>query len=299
MHAVDDRHLSLLPFAVPAMLCGALLLSAAAPARAGLWDALLGKGSNNGENTAANTRQRIWPVREFTTVALVSREAGASENEQPAQVQASALKQQLARVQTIVKNTRQPLFAGDELADVVGPLTQALASARPGDDIVLSSSSRREGGFLNAPTAVTARLFVQGGSLQLIVHDSRFDFYDTYRGTQAAPRFTYGSRDSPGTAILQGDDGATARRADWLSIPLSALQSAASPMAQSPEPPVAAPSGTPPRPQAATAAPRRPLDANSADDIERRLETLKRLREKGLISEDEYRQKRKEILDLL
>ena len=62
---------------------------------------------------------------------------------------------------------------------------------------------------------------------------------------------------------------------------------------------VAAPSGMPPRPPAATAAPRRPLDANSADDIERRLETLKHLREKGLISEDDYRQKRKEILDLL
>lgn len=299
MHAENDRHPSLLPFAVPAMLCGALLLSAATPARAGLLDTLLGQGSITGENAAANARQRVWPVREFTTVALVSREAGTSENEQPAQVQAGALKQQLARVQAIIQNTRQPLFAGDELVDIVGPLAQALASARPGDDIVLSSSSRREGGLLNAPTAVTARLFVQGGSLQMIVHDARFEFYDTYRGTQVAPRFTYGSRDSPGTAILQGDDGTTARRADWLSIPLSALQSAVSPTAQSPGPPVAAPSGMPPRPPAATAAPRRPLDANSADDIERRLETLKHLREKGLISEDEYRQKRKEILDLL
>ncbi|MDE2298373.1 MAG: SHOCT domain-containing protein [Burkholderiales bacterium] len=33
--------------------------------------------------------------------------------------------------------------------------------------------------------------------------------------------------------------------------------------------------------------------------MERRLETLKRLHDKGLITDDEYRQKRKEILQLL
>jgi hypothetical protein len=44
---------------------------------------------------------------------------------------------------------------------------------------------------------------------------------------------------------------------------------------------------------------RKALDAAAVDDIERRLEILKRLREKGLITEDEYQQKRKEILQLL
>ena len=44
---------------------------------------------------------------------------------------------------------------------------------------------------------------------------------------------------------------------------------------------------------------RPPLDKAGAEEIERRLETLKRLREKNLITEDEYQQKRKEILQLL
>jgi hypothetical protein len=44
---------------------------------------------------------------------------------------------------------------------------------------------------------------------------------------------------------------------------------------------------------------RKALDAAGADDIERRLETLKRLRDKGLISEDDYQKKRQEILQLL
>jgi uncharacterized membrane protein len=47
------------------------------------------------------------------------------------------------------------------------------------------------------------------------------------------------------------------------------------------------------------AAARKALDAAAVDDIERRLEALKRLREKGLITEDEYQQKRREILQLL
>jgi hypothetical protein len=37
----------------------------------------------------------------------------------------------------------------------------------------------------------------------------------------------------------------------------------------------------------------------SADEIEQRLLTLKRLRERGLISEEEYQQKRREILQAL
>ncbi|MDE2093084.1 MAG: SHOCT domain-containing protein, partial [Burkholderiales bacterium] len=52
-------------------------------------------------------------------------------------------------------------------------------------------------------------------------------------------------------------------------------------------------------PQAAPAPAPKPLDAAGAADIERRLETLKRLHDKGLITDDEYRQKRKEILQLL
>jgi hypothetical protein len=57
-----------------------------------------------------------------------------------------------------------------------------------------------------------------------------------------------------------------------------------------PAPPAAA------APTAAPAAPRTPAGSASAEE---RLTTLKRLHEKGLITDEEYQQKRREILQAL
>ncbi|MDE2626162.1 MAG: SHOCT domain-containing protein [Burkholderiales bacterium] len=281
----------------PLLLCAALLGSAL-PAQAGWMDSLFGKGGASAEAAQPGPGQRLWPIGEFTMVRLVAREAGSSPNQQPVQLQPEVLRQQLALVQSIGRSGPQPLFAPDELASLVEPLVQAFGRAGANDDVLLLSASRRDSGVLMAPTAVTARLFVQGGELQLIVHDARFDFYDTYRGTHVAPRFTYGSRTAAGEAVIRSA-GASNRRPDWLSIP---LHMAAAPAA-TPAPMSAAPAALPvppsAPPQAAPAPAPKPLDAAGAADIERRLETLKRLHDKGLITDDEYRQKRKEILQLL
>jgi hypothetical protein len=289
MNPIDERNLKRTPVGLKLLLCCGVLLGASLPAHAGWVDSLLGKGGAQADASKAGSAQRAWRIKEFTTIELVPREAGAVENQQPAQLQPDVLRQQLALVQNVGRGGRQPLFATDELAELIEPLVRALGRAGPGDDVLLLSTSRRDAGVLVAPTAVTVRLFVQGDSLQFIAHDARFDFYDTYRGTNAAPRFRFGSRASAGEATLQSV-GASNRRADWLSIPLRTAAAAA------PPPPAATPV-----PAAQTAAPpvRKALDAAGADDIERRLETLKRLREKGLITEDEYQQKRKEILQLL
>ena len=275
---------------------GAALLAVAHPAQAGWLDTLFGKPAVQTEVAQAGPGQRLWRIREFTTVALVPREAGAAETPPIAPMPAlspEALRQQLALVQIVGRGAPEPLFAADELAELVTPLAQALGRAGSVDDVLLLSSSRRDGGVLASPSAVTARLFVQGDTLQLIVHDARFDFYDNFRGTQVAPRFTFGSRASAGSAQIRSA-GASNRRADWLAVALTTFARDAVAPAATPMPPLAA---TGPAPAVQPA--RKPLDAASADDIERRLETLKRLREKGLISEDEYLHKRKEILQLL
>lgn len=275
-------------------VCGATLW--VEPARAAGWlDALFGKSSTPAEAAVAGPGQRIWQLHEFTTVALVPREPGSAPNRQPTQLQAEGLRQQLALVHSVGRDGSQvPLFAADELAELARPLAQALEKAGPGDDVLLLSASRRDGGVLAAPSAVTARLFVQDNQLQLVVHDARFEFYDAYRGTHVAPRFTFGSRRTAGEASIRSA-AASNVRADWLSLP---LQGAATATAAAAAASVAAPAAaTLPVPTAPAA--RRPMDAAGAEDIERRLETLKRLREKNLITEDEYQQKRKEILQLL
>ena len=276
------------------LVCGGVLWLATPAHAAGWLDTLFGAGS-----AQAGAGQRLWRLHEFTTVALVAREAGAAANRQPVQLPPESLRQQLAGVQFIGRSQApQPLFAADELAELVGPLAQALERAGPGDDVLLLSASRREGGVLAAPTAVTARLFVQGEQLQLIVHDARFEFYDTYRGTNVAPRFSFGSRSAAGPALIRSV-GAANVRADWLALALPAAAALATPTA--PAAPTALPALPAPAATPGIAAPlqRGPLDAAGAQEIERRLETLKRLRDKGLITEDEYQQKRWEILQLL
>lgn len=287
------------------LCCGALLLGAT-PAQAGWLDTLFGSGSAQTEAAKPGAGQRLWRIHDFSSVALAARETGSVPNGQPITLTMEGLRQQLAQVQSVGPGGAQPLFATDELAELVGPLVQAFGRAGPGDDVLLLSSSRRDTGVLSQPTAITARLFVQDNQLHLIVHDARYEFYDAYRGTNVAPRFTFGARSGAGAAVITSADVPN-RRADWLAI---ALNRAAGPAVVQPAAAMTAPLLAPalapalaplaaPMPAAATPPARRPLDAAGAEDIERRLETLKRLREKNLISEDEYQQKRKEILQLL
>jgi len=270
------------------LLLGGLVLCAAVPARAGLLDGLLGGG---GESAKTTSSQRLWVVREFSEIRLVSREPGAVPNQHPAQVNPELLRQQLAQIRFVAGNGTQALFSRDEAAELSEALAQALGNAAPGDDVLLLSGARRGDAVMFRPVAVTARVFVQSSNLQLIVNDARYEFYDKMRGSNRAPEFTYGSRSRTGTAVLRSEIG-TSVRADWLALPLVAAAAAAPAPAA-----VAAPAAVPAAPPAAPAL--RPRDPGFADEIEQRLTTLKRLRERGLISEEEYQQKRKEILQLL
>ena len=198
-----------------AACCGALLI-ASQPARAGWLDGLFGKGEAPAASAADTTLakaapgQRIWRVREFTTIQLAPSEAGTGANRHPAQLQLEVLRQQLAQVQVGGRGAAQALFAADELAALLAPLVQAFERAGPGDDVLLVSTSRRDSGVLVAPTAVTARLFVTGEGLQFIVHDTRLEFYDKYRGTYEEPKFSAGQRATPSSAAIQSA-GATSR----------------------------------------------------------------------------------------
>ena len=269
------------PFYWQLWVCCGALAAASQAAHAGAFDTLFGAGSAPADSASASPGQRLWRLREFTAIQIVPREAGAAENQQPAPLQPEVLRQQLMLIQATTRSGSQPLFAADELNELLPALVQAFRLAGRGDDVLLLSASKREAGLLGSPTAITARLFMTGDELAFIVHDTRFEFYERYRGTQAEPRFTYGARAAAGSASIQSS-GAPNRRADWLSIPMRAM---ASPL----------PTSTTP----VTTGKPTPLNSTDADAIERRLDTLKRLRDKGSITPEEYQQKRKEILQHL
>jgi hypothetical protein len=270
---------------------------AGAAAHAASWtDFLFGSKSGQADKPAVASERRIWRIGEFTAVQRAEREAGATPNQQPVTIAPETLRQLLAPVRLVVGKSNVALFHPDELGDLIEPLSEALSVAGPGDDLLLLSTHRRGEGLLRAPTGLTARVFVEGDALNLIAHDARRDFVNAYIGSRIPPTFTFGSRTATGTVTLL-DPGATLRRADWVAIPLQRV--AAAPVA-TPAPAAVMPAAAP-VPQAAPApapAPRTTMPA-SADEIEQRLLTLKRLRERGLISEEEYQQKRREILQAL
>ncbi len=233
----------------------------------------------------ATPAPRQWALDEFSRIELGAKEGPAPANNQPLRVDAAALQAQLAAVRLHTRDGEQPLFGTDELALLVPALVQALAAAGPDDDVLLLSTSRRSGGF-DVPLALSARLFVQGEALQLIVHEARRDFIAAYRRTRLMPRFAYGSRSAAGGSRL-ASASAESRRADWLSIPVSMPVPVATPVstAQPAPPPPAAQPGSPAAP------------AQSA--LERRLRDLKRLLEQALISDDEYQALRRDALQKL
>jgi hypothetical protein len=291
----------------PAILCAGVTLAPAPAAFAASWtDFLFGSKSSSGDKPAVLSDRRIWRIAEFTAIQRAEREPGASPNQHPAAIAPETLRQLLAPVRLVVGSGTQPLFAPDEISELIEPLSEALSVAQPGDDLLLLSTHRRGGGVLVAPLGLTARLFVQDHALHLIVHEARRDFVNAYIGSRIPPTFTFGSRGKAGLVTLQ-DPGATVRRTDWLAIPVNRVAAAAAapapqpavlPVAPAPAPGVPPKAQTAPPPATAAAPAARPAPA-SADEIEQRLLTLKRLRERGLISEEEYQQKRREILQAL
>ena len=239
----------------------------------------------------AKGEKLVFRISELSGIQLVPREAGSPPNQHPARVTPDVLRQHLAGMRLVTEKGKvEPLFGESELEDIAEPLANALAAAGPGQDLLLLSSARRDGAFLTPPVGLTARLFVADDRLNLLVQDARVEYYGRWRGTHIRPEFTFASRQTPGKARLQTQTGAV-QRSDWAALPLVA--------AAAPAPPAAAPvvpaSGASPAAVAPQAAPA----PAAAGDAESRLRTLKRLRDTGLISEDEYQSKRGEILKAL
>jgi len=245
---------------------------------------------------ASEPDQTQWRLANFTWLKLVPAEPGAPANAHPATFSDEALVAALGPVQATVEGQSVPLFAKDELKGLARPLREALALAKPGDDLILLSTFKRGGGFMEMPVGLTARLFVADGALHLIVHDARLTFMDRYSADRTLPTFVYGSRAAASGVTLEAPH-ATRRRADWLSFPLAPAPAPAAAPVSAPAPapapavtPVAAP------PKAPTPAAR---DEAFYEAQAQRLRALKKLRDENLLSEAEYQAKRDAILKTL
>jgi hypothetical protein len=221
-----------------------------------------------------NGERLAFPFAELSAIELVPREAGSVPNQHPRSIDPDILRQQLATVRLRTPHGKpEPLFGDGEIADLVKVLPDVLAAARPDQDLLLLSTSRRGGSVFMAPLGLTARMFVANDKLQLIVHDARLEYFTGWRAGGMRPEFTFGTRAAASRVTLVA--ASDQPRSDWVALPLTPRVTA-----------VAVPAPAQAQPPAPT-------------DIEARLRTLKRLRDENLITEDEYQHKRAEILKTL
>jgi hypothetical protein len=226
--------------------------------------------------------QMLWDFAPMSHLKRVDAEKGAPPNGQPVKVDPAALNRTLASLRFMVKAKEEPLFLPAEAEAIADAMAEALALAKPGEDLELMSTMPRGGGFLGATRTVAATAFVTDSKLNVIVRDPRLEvlYYPTLSDNRM-PKIDFGSRTKAGQVVLKAP-GAEVRRADWLVLPLAAA------------PPFAAvsPADTAPLP-AAQPAPR------SSAAIEEHLRDLKRFREQGLITEEEYAKEKQELLKAL
>jgi hypothetical protein len=222
--------------------------------------------------------------------------------------------------------TQRAVFTQEELGNLAAPVAVGLAKAGPRQDVTFSTlgSHERAGRSFGKETLVNAgRVFYKDGTLNVIFGElqsayrkkniygrTEEDFVARRLGmrTQANKlRWTFATL--PGVALHAAGSGSV--RNDWVTIDPAVVGSQTAAATQAAE---AAPElrSSPPPAKAAAPAPvvgaatgaaaataPAPATANSTAELERRLRTLKDLKDKGLISEDVYNAKMKELLSEL
>ena len=243
--------------------------------------------------------RRQWDISVFSWIRRAPAEPGAPANSHPFQVTPKVLEQALGSVLVASPQGEEHLFDESEAAGLSRSMSEALAVTLPGEDLELVSTVKRLGAISSYALTVTARVFVVGGRLNLLVHDARRDAAFAYTMDFQMPKFEFGSRAKASPVALKAE-GAEVRRPDWLALPLPAPlpQALPAPVPAAPPAPAVTPAA-PPAP-AVTPAPPRPVPAPAAPapapTLEPRLLRLKQLREQNLITEDDYAKRKQELL---
>ena len=228
----------------------------------------------------------------YSFVRIERSEPGAAPNLHPVIVSVSVLKKALGDVQL----GTDPLFNETELAEIVPPLTAALGRTTADQDISFAVSGKHSALAMLAPRSVTsARLFRNADGLQLIVGLAQRPFESEFNATGVLIAFEPGRRNAPVDASIRlsdADPASASRRADWVSLPIAPVIAepalTGAPTTAQP-PPSSAPPSTAPRPA--------PKADASHRDIAERLKILQSLRDTGLITQQEYEDKRRQILN--
>lgn len=231
-------------------------------------------------------------LHESTRIALYSTEAEpGNRNSHPITLEADQLSAALSRLRAHSDETGEviDLFPEKNREELAGRLAKELRRIDPNQELHLVSFRHIGTFFSGQRNASAARVFMESGRLNLIFGQIDL-FFSEFRDPDR-PVPPMGSRKRG--ALLKGrimpTEGVTFvdGRNDWVALDLIR---AASP------PPKAAPSAKGSGQTAGVTSPKAAIKPQEKS-IEEKLKILKSLRDKGLISEQEYIDKRRQILD--
>jgi len=250
----------------------------------------------------AGSGRTIWKSREqFVDLVPREREGGNSAiNEHPASVSPLELRRFLASVALSREGNETPLFSEAELKVLESVGVKGLRQAGPDEDVTFAVFGYHTAlqGFLKETKVTTGRMFFEGGKLNLILGIVQREVKDN-EDRRLNP-FVPGSRlqqaDLAGRiTAAAGGVPFTMKRSDWLVF---SPDSDAPPVVEAvrPRPESAAPVAVP---AIQSQEPLKRVDrpANQTRSLEERLILLNDLKQKGLITDEEYRAKRLRILD--
>ncbi len=207
-------------------------------------------------------------------------EPGAPDNAHPVAVSVDALRPILAnlKVKGSISRDAEPVFTSRELDEIMPPLVAALAKAGPREDIAFAASDGHgQFGKYSPRLVTTGRVFVLGTTLNIIFGR----VHEPYDRSAVATLYIPGSRVQriEGVWSLVPENARLAdHRSDWLIIDTALLPAQKE------------------KADGRAATPAAPAPDSRYQDIENKLRTLDRLKADGLITEEEYRERRRAIL---
>ncbi len=246
----------------------------------------------------ASDGRQIWHSRD-QFVALEPQEkrstCSVEPNDHPCEIPPDRLTAILASIEFSPAESAkpEPLFLSESLELLVPQIVQGFRKAAPGEDVTFAIIGLHKSllGFARSPKVTTGRAFYTDGRLNIIFGFAQKDFNE--REDRRLSPLTPGKREEAldgGWQLLPqpGRNGYTLIRKDWVTFS-DAWRAAVAPLpvATQNAPPA---HSIPAQPVKQTIDTRKPAE---------RLVTLNELKEKGLITAEEYRAKRQEILNEL
>lgn len=245
----------------------------------------------------------VWQSGEqFVRIDSLDRQAAADPSP-PLILSANEVRRALEAVLVVgSEGDPMPALDDDVLNTLSGPVAKALAALKPGQDVSFLVHYSPGLSALGQKDFTSGRIFPDHGSLDIIFGKVRVpEVGETIVGGESPIRKT-GSRgertQTDYTVLVKGPVSlADAARPDWAKIAPAAWGGSVA--SSVPQPAAAAASAPPPLAGAAVVAPPEALPAHIShdpDDIAKRLAVLNGMRQKHLITEEDYARYKADLL---